>query len=291
MIDKKRPLVSIISPCYNGENYVGRMLDSILEQTYDNIELICVDDGSEDGTGTVIEKYIPMFEKAEKTLLLFKQENLGQAAAVNKGLKKISGEYLAWIDCDDFLTADSIEKRVDFLESHLSCDLITTGYYVVNEQDVTKIVSDNTMEHGFLSYQPNQFCLTLVGRSNIDSHCQMIRVSAMKRINPKMEISTVRAGQNYQLLLPMQYFYKRGFIAEPLAYYVIRSDSHYHSPRTDLDQIKRMDELIQMLEETFRMMGLPEWESARYIKMSYFYKEKIKRINCLTEQRGEKENG
>ena len=104
-------LISIISPCYNGENYVGRMLESILHQSYKNIELFCVDDGSSDGTSEVILDYRSRFEQAGKKLCYLRQEHQGQAAALDYGLKQISGEYLSWIDCDDFLTPDSVEKK------------------------------------------------------------------------------------------------------------------------------------------------------------------------------------
>lgn len=279
MNTKIKPLVSIISPCYNGDRYVNRMLESILNQTYPYIELICVDDGSTDKTGKIIESYYRRFADAGKTLSLIQQENQGQASAVNNALKTINGEYLAWIDCDDFITADSIERRVQVLEEHREFGTVTTGYYTVDEATIDKTISDHTNEFGSLSFQPNQFCLALTGRSIIHSHCQMIRVCNMMAINPKMQISTVKAGQNYQLLMPMYYFYKRAFIPEPLAYYVIRKDSHFHSERNDQEWIERLDDLIQMLAETFRIMKLPKWEAEKYIRMSYFYEEKMRRID------------
>ena len=79
-----KPLVSIITVFYNEEKYLGELLSSILNQTYDNIELICVDDGSNDGSHQIIEDYKKLFEEKHITLKYVYQENAGQAAATNR---------------------------------------------------------------------------------------------------------------------------------------------------------------------------------------------------------------
>ncbi len=109
------PLVSIISPCWNGEKYIARMLESIMKQTYKNIELICINDGSTDKTEEIIHSYERKFSNHGMTLKCYTQENQGQAAALNYGLKMIQGEFLSWIDCDDFLAPDSVEKKLKLL--------------------------------------------------------------------------------------------------------------------------------------------------------------------------------
>lgn len=250
--------VSMISPCYNGERYVGRMLESILKQSYKNLELVCVDDGSTDGTADIITNYIPRFEAFGKKLLYIRQENEGQAAAVNRGLKHISGEYLSWIDCDDFLTQDSVEKKVKALQDNPDCRIVTSNLYVVNEGDTETVLEKKGELYGALNYQPRQFFLTLTGMSLMECHCHMLRMDAFRKINPTLEISRCRAGQNYQILLPMYYFYNRYYIEEPLAYYVIRQDSHYHSRRTCKEEIMRLDSLLDMLEETLLSIGIPD---------------------------------
>lgn len=268
--------VSVISPCYNGERYVGRMLESILQQSYENLELLCVDDGSIDRTADVIIDYIPGFEALGKRLLYIRQENEGQAAAVNRGLKYISGEYLSWIDCDDFLTADSVEKKVRALADNPDCGVVTSNLYVVNEDDIETVLEKKGERYGAFNYQPRQFFLTLTGMSLMECHCHMLRVDAFRRINPALEISRCRAGQNYQILLPMYYFYNRCYIEEPLAYYVIRKDSHYHSRRNYEEELTRLDQLFDMLEETFFSMGLPDSLRKQYKDQSGFVLERRK---------------
>ncbi len=267
------PLVSILSPCWNGEQYIARMLESILMQTYSNIELFCIDDGSTDHTKDVILSFIDKFKEKGKELTYIYQENQGQAAAINKGLQFIKGEFLSWIDCDDFLTKDSVEKKAKVLIENKEYSVVTSNFYYVDENDLENIIDQRGKHLGYLCFQKNQFQLALAGYSIIESHAQMIRVSDMRKINPEMTISLCKEGQNYQLLLPMYYFYRRAYINEPLAYYVLRKNSHYHRERTYSEQLARFDLLQRMLRETFSKMKLTETEIEKYIRISTFYKE------------------
>lgn len=264
------PLVSIISPCWNGERYIERMLESIYNQTYENIEMICINDGSTDRTEELICSYIDKLAVRGIDLKCINQSNLGQAAALNTGLKHIRGDFLSWIDCDDYLTEDSVEKKVTALMENPTYSIVTSDFFIVEGNNI----ETRAKTYGNLNYQQNQFYLTLVGKSIIESHCHMIRVEDFRKINPSMEISKCREGQNYQILLPILYHYKRLYIDEPLAYYVIRKDSHFHRKRTLEEWIKRYDSLIKMLGDVFISMSLPEWEIEKYINLSTFMDEK-----------------
>lgn len=90
----ENPLVSIITPCYNGEKYLAKFLDSILAQTYNNLEFIFINDGSVDNTEAIFDSYKNKFEKRQIKYRYIKQVNQGQAAAVNAGLKIASGKYI-----------------------------------------------------------------------------------------------------------------------------------------------------------------------------------------------------
>ena len=111
-------LVSILTPCYNGEKYIWRLLDSVIDQTYPNIEMFVIDDGSTDNSANLIKSYIPKFESKGYSLTYIYQENSGQAGAINTGLKKISGEYLVWPDADDWYnTNTAITDLVEVFEN------------------------------------------------------------------------------------------------------------------------------------------------------------------------------
>ena len=110
----KLPLVSIIVPCYNGEEFVCRFLDSIIIQSYCNIELIFINDGSTDRTEEIVLSYIQKFDDKNITLKYIYQKNGGQADAINQGLQVFEGEFLTWPDSDDTLHKDSIRNKVNF---------------------------------------------------------------------------------------------------------------------------------------------------------------------------------
>ena len=124
-------LVSVITPCYNGEAYLDRYFNSILNQTYRPLELIFVNDGSTDRTAEIAERYAPVLKESDISFIYLHQENAGQAAALNRGLKLFTGEYLTWPDADDEMTPDCIEKKVAFLQKHPELQMVRSdGVYV-----------------------------------------------------------------------------------------------------------------------------------------------------------------
>lgn len=99
-------LVSVIVPCYNGEKDIGRCLNSIINQTYNNLEIIVVDDGSKDDSKSIIKKY----EKKDKRVHYFYKENGGLSSARNYGIDNSKGKYLVFIDSDDYVSNKYVEK-------------------------------------------------------------------------------------------------------------------------------------------------------------------------------------
>jgi glycosyltransferase involved in cell wall biosynthesis len=104
-------LVSVILPCFNAELYIAEAIQSILEQTYTNFELIVLDDGSTDNTKSVIRKFNDLRIK-----LYTENQNKGIVYQLNKGLKIANGEYIARMDADDISYPERIQKQVSFLE-------------------------------------------------------------------------------------------------------------------------------------------------------------------------------
>lgn len=102
---KKEPLISIILPIYNIEKYLNKCMKTIMNQTYHNIEIIMVDDGSTDGCFELCEKY----KKEDKRIVVYHKKNGGLSDARNYGISRANGEYIACIDPDDFVDEDYIE--------------------------------------------------------------------------------------------------------------------------------------------------------------------------------------
>ncbi|HHV6902569.1 TPA: glycosyltransferase family 2 protein, partial [Haemophilus influenzae] len=118
------PLISIIMPVYNAECYLNQAILSCLNQSYQNIELILIDDGSTDKSIEIINNII---NKDKRVKLFFTSTNQGSAAARNIGLGKAQGDYITFLDSDDFIANDKLEKQLNFmLQNHL---LMTHGNY------------------------------------------------------------------------------------------------------------------------------------------------------------------
>lgn len=105
------PIVSVIIPTHNRSHYITDALESVLEQTYGNIEIIVVDDGSTDGTEKALEPY-------QDRILYLQQNNEGAASARNFGIRKASGHYIAFLDSDDLYLPKKIERQVDALKNN-----------------------------------------------------------------------------------------------------------------------------------------------------------------------------
>lgn len=109
------PLVSILIPCFNAERWVSQTLDSALAQTWPNIEIIVVNDGSTDGSRELLNAY------ESRGIKVIDQPNRGQTAALNRCLQEASGDYIQYLDADDLLAADKIELQVRRLLQHPDC--------------------------------------------------------------------------------------------------------------------------------------------------------------------------
>lgn len=116
-------LISIIMPVYNAENYIETAINSIINQTYKNIELICIDDCSTDQSYNICQKIL----KKYKYKLLRNSKNMGQEYTRNVGLKEAKGKYFTFLDSDDTLEANTIEKLVQIAEKNQT-DIVIAGY-------------------------------------------------------------------------------------------------------------------------------------------------------------------
>lgn len=125
------PLVSVIVPAYNASRFIGETLNSVLSQSYGNIEVIVVDDGSQDETLQIVESIATM----DARVTLLQQPNKGVAAARNLAIEKSRGEYIAPIDADDLWHPEKIQKQVAYmLRSGPSLGLVYTWWLSIDEE-------------------------------------------------------------------------------------------------------------------------------------------------------------
>lgn len=127
----KQPLVSVLIAAYNVERYIDELLNSVINQTYKNLEVIIVNDGSKDNTENIINKFI---EKDSRIRLINNQKNMGFIHSLNVGLPLTKGEFIARTDADDIVKPDWIEKIVKAMENNP--EIIAMGSYL-------EIISDS----------------------------------------------------------------------------------------------------------------------------------------------------
>lgn len=139
MDELKQGLVSIIVPAYNVEKYIRKCLSSICRQTYRNLEIIVVDDGSTDSTGEMLD----YFSRKDKRIRVFHQDNAGTSAARNNGLDQARGEYLVFVDSDDYIAEDYIERLLKRCQS-TGADMVICGLCFVDSTGkiLKKVVPD-----------------------------------------------------------------------------------------------------------------------------------------------------
>jgi glycosyltransferase involved in cell wall biosynthesis len=124
---KSNPKVSIIIPVYNGSNYLHEAIESALSQTYPNIEVLVVNDGSNDNgkTDSIARSF-------EQKIRYFEKPNGGVASAVNLGIREMDGEYFSWLIHDDMHLPDKIEKQLDFLKNAPPNSIVFSDYEVID---------------------------------------------------------------------------------------------------------------------------------------------------------------
>lgn len=169
-MNKNNPLVSVIMPTYNRKEYVIKAVDNVLSQAYKNLEIIIVDDCSNDGTKDVL---LDLGQKHSQIIPLSNKTNLGPAGAANRGISQARGKYVAILDDDDIWVDDAkLEKQVEFLERNQEYVLTGGGVIKVdqsgkeinrylpieNDIDIRRaILADNAFAHSTVLFRKDTF--------------------------------------------------------------------------------------------------------------------------------------
>lgn len=248
-------LVSIIIPCYNGAPYITRMLNSICLQTYRRIQLIFVNDGSQDETENIFNSYKIEFTRIGIRYIYLYQENQGQAEAINKALLYIRGEYLMWLDADDYISTDHIERKVNCLKKAKNCDIVRCRGIIIDEMDNYSIKGYLGKEHAVGTL----FEDLLFELRECSNGLYMVRTEEFFKALQNQKLYSSKAGQNYQLLLPITYLYRVYYIKDILFHYIERRESHSHNFGSINDWGKRLDEIydvkLHVLDEMKHMIS------------------------------------
>lgn len=253
-------LVSLIAPCYYSEAFIKRFLDSLLSQTYPNVEIYLVNDGSKDKTEEIILSYDQKFVDKGYDLHYIYQENTGVSGAINRALPLIKGEYFTWIDADDFFPPEAIERKVAFLETHPDVSIAMCKAIVVDNDTYKKygVLKRRTknVNNLFWDMIDNKDSIFIPG-------CYMVRLADYKKAMPdtfQIFEAPTGIGQNNQMLLPIVYNGKCGLIDEYLHYYVVRGDSVSHVSLSYEQSMKRSYDEETVLSNVVKDMHISDDE-------------------------------
>lgn len=208
----KDELVSIIMPIYNEEKYLEQAIKSVKKQTYENWELICIDDGSTDNTMEILNKH-----KSDKIKIIKLSQNSGTNNARNKGLDIAKGRYIACLDADDYYHKEKLKKQIEFMQNN---------NYGMTYTDYAMVYEDNKIKHvkvpeklDYIEYMKN----TMIATSGI-----MIDTNKIAKQNLYMENLVLAEDTKTWLKI-----LKTGHVAyglnEELGFYRQRKNSKSHN--------------------------------------------------------------
>lgn len=275
----EKALVSIVTPVYNGEAHIGRLLRSVLAQDCPSIEMILVDDGSTDGTAAAAEGFLPRFAAKGYSLQIVRAAHKNASAAINAGLCHVTGKYLIWPDADDELLPGSVKKRVEFLETHPGYSGVRSVMEYVSEETGAVLPPQEAL--GDLTKE-QLFWDVLEGRTFVCSGCYMLRTEAFFAAYPEKRIPVSDAGQNFQMLLPFLLWHRCPTLPQKLYRVYLRPGSHSRQKRTEAEETHRYRLFEQLADEIFaicRLTGDPaaadrlaRWKAARRADLARRYR-------------------
>ena len=223
--------LSIVALVYNLEKYLPRCLDSLVNQTLENIEIICVDDGSTDSAPKIIDEYASKYPNKVKA---YHKKNGGEFTTRNYGLEKASGEYITFVDTDDYVEPNWAEKLYNAAKEN-DADLAVCGFERIDLK-TNKIVSKDMTGYGN----------TVKTITPMDDFCVFINPAPWNKIFKLEKIKDLRF-QNFRnfndmIFLASSYskIEKIAFVPDVLYHYYLRYDSQIHNVNSnDVDNFKR----------------------------------------------------
>lgn len=204
---KGQTLVSIIIPTYNYAEYIQGSVDSVLKQTYQNIEIIVVDDGSTDDTESLLHMY-------GERIRYIKQRNQGASAARNRGLKEASGDFITFLDADDTYREDNVDKKVSFLEKNTKYDWCYSDWAWVNQAgNEVMLGHEPEVSLAYLKAEGNVLPFALQGK-RLGTNVFMFRKSLADKLDGFDE--HLKVLEDYDYYLRAAAIAKLGYVDEVL---------------------------------------------------------------------------
>lgn len=248
--------VSIIVPVYNVEKYVKRCLESLINQTYQNIEIIIVNDGSTDNSKIICEEYV----KKDSRIKLVNKENQGLGLARNTGLENITGDYVLFVDSDDYIERDLVETTYNLIRDN-NCDFVRFHNYREDLNTGEKKVRASCLNEGLYNREEinENILFPIIGVLPNETRDNFVGMSVWRNLykvsiiqNNNLKFVSEREFISEDVIFNINYFSlcsKAYVINKPLYHYIVNESSLTSKYKPD-----RFDKEVIMFKEVIRIL-------------------------------------
>ena len=254
-------LVSVIIPVYNSEKFLVECLDSILTQSYRDIEIIAVDDGSTDTSSGILERY-------SDKINIISQKNQGLASALNLGISKMKGSWFKWFSPDDMMYSNTIETLIDETKNHSDNTIIYSNWNIIDD-------TGNTLrefhESNYNELSEFDFNVKLLDGQQINVNTTLIPATLFKKYGIRELDDPVAIDYDFFLRSALLHNVKFHLISQPLVKYRIHSEQLSHKNISKaLNYISKIkDEILMKLDESLQIKynnGLEQYKKTKPVK-------------------------
>jgi glycosyltransferase involved in cell wall biosynthesis len=267
-LENNKIKVSIVALVYNLEKYLPRCLDSLVNQTLQEIEILCVDDGSTDSAPQIIDEYARKYPNKVKA---FHKENGGEFTTRNYGLERAVGEYVTFVDTDDYVAPQWAEKLYNAAKKN-DADMAVCGFERI-DLATNKVVSKDMTSYGY----------SVKNIDPLDDFCVFINPAPWNKIYKREKVKDLRfknfRGFNDMIFLASSYskVEKIAFVPDVLYHYYLRYDSQIHSVnKQDVENFKKylleLKDLYVKEEKYEDMKYIIDFMAFLHLGMSVMYR-------------------
>ncbi|MFV0255156.1 MAG: glycosyltransferase family 2 protein [Erysipelotrichaceae bacterium] len=245
--------ISVIVPVYNAQKYIARCVSSLLAQSYRSFEIIFVNDGSSDNSEELLKSY----HSDDISITIINQENGGQASARNQGIKQAKGEFLCFVDIDDYVHSDLLLKLITQLEKE-NADLVWCDAFIVKDNKVIGTLDTNITHHND--------CKKDYILHNASPWRKLIRASIIK--DHDLLFPNIRFYEDLAVVPAYSsYSNKISYLDEPLYYYDLHEGSTMHQSKNDQRLLCIFDALSHLIQ-CFQKMKI---DKTYQMELEYIY--------------------
>ncbi len=278
---EKEPLVSIIVAVYKAENFLDTCVKQLCNQTYQNIELLLIDDGSPDKSGVIADAWA----KKDSRIKVFHKVNGGPSSALNVGIEHATGEYIANVDGDDLVHPDMIRRQVEIMQSS-HAGIVITGHREINER---RIPDDQYVEERVEVFKSKEIIRKLIEDVEINSYFwgKLYRAEYIKRIRFPEEYTYEDTAMLAEIILSAEYIaYNRS--VNYFYYQNPNSILHMRDLNLNLQQLRAYQKQMKDIVAVYPEFGMALQQRHFRLELStycYYLKQYLRDTNYTEAMR------